>query len=378
MALMMVTRNFEEIAIGETEEYQPQVQEKEIPKTHFEKIKILLTTNILDDEFTFPNPYNLWSQETLTSRSFSVAVSSFISNLNKKNDNLLDEKEITPTKTISKTQVRFVKFMLLSYLIIVLLHAMIRGLDYENDSSLTLSAFHTFDLHSCALDAVVFFVVGRMHERPGIDSLSFILPVLLGGWFFSAMTEWSWARHNVSAHQIMCEWPTELFIFVFCGLSCIGFSVFKHVQYGWRDGILVSRFCEFGATFVVFVLPTANDPFYQFHHWFATWLVGMHLNQNYWWSRVSMALFWGVYLNGIAVYGRDSILGCKSAYYNSEQQKCLMLQEGDINSEHEWCFNPEVFNETETEAKTFFNETEQELIDEGILLLSYCEAGPAH
>tara|TARA_B110000971_G_C19867750_1_gene434671 strand:- start:621 stop:896 length:276 start_codon:yes stop_codon:yes gene_type:complete len=91
-----------------------------------------------------------------------------------------------------------------------------------------------------------------------------------------------------------------------------------------------------------------------------------------------MALFWGVYLNGIAVYGRDSILGCKSAYYNSEQQKCLMLQEGDINSEHEWCFNPEVFNETETEAKTFFNQTEQELIDEGILLLSYCEAGPAH
>ena len=55
-----------------------------------------------------------------------------------------------------------------------------------------------------------------------------------------------------------------------------------------------------------------------------------------------------------------------------------MLQEGDINSEHEWCFNPEVFNETETEAKTFFNQTEQELIDEGILLLSYCEAGPAH
>ena len=54
-----------------------------------------------------------------------------------------------------------------------------------------------------------------------------------------------------------------------------------------------------------------------------------------------MALFWGVYLIGIAGYGRDSILGCKSAYYNSVQQKCGMLREDEITTDwrvETWCY----------------------------------------
>jgi len=188
----------------------------------------------------------------------------------------------------------------------------------------------------------MFFVVGRLWAkgRCGVDSIGFILPSCFGAWFFSAMAEWSWARHNVSMYQIHCAWPPELFMFVGCGLFAFAFVVIAHVYHGYKDGILFGRLIEFALSVCVFALPIASSPFFHFHHWFAAWLLGMHINQKYWWSYVVMALCFGVYINGIAGYGRDSMLGCKSAYYNSQQQQCGHLA-GDVDNT-QFCFFEEL------------------------------------
>ncbi|GMI25894.1 hypothetical protein TrRE_jg7350, partial [Triparma retinervis] len=214
-------------------------------------------------------------------------------------------------------------------------------LEYEHDPTFGWSEFITYDLHPTSLDLFVFFVVGRLWSpgRCGVDSLGFVLPSSLGAWFFSAMAEWEWARHNVSMHQIACRWPDKLFAFVGVMSAGLLFVASMHVYKGFNDGIIFGRLLEFAATFFVFAFPIGASPFFHFHHWFAAWLVGMHFNQRYWWSYTVLALCFGIYVNGIAGYGRDSLLGCEQAYYNSKQQMC-----GHLRSEGEpiFCFYEEL------------------------------------
>jgi hypothetical protein len=52
------------------------------------------------------------------------------------------------------------------------------------------------------------------------------------------------------------------------------------------------------------------------------WLIGMHANFDVWWSRLAMAWCWGMYMNGIAVYGRDPVLTCEYAYFVTLDNHC--------------------------------------------------------
>ncbi len=40
------------------------------------------------------------------------------------------------------------------------------------------------------------------------------------------------------------------------------------------------------------------------------------------WSRMAMAWCWGMYVNGIAVYGRDPVLTCEYSYFLSLDNRC--------------------------------------------------------
>ena len=40
------------------------------------------------------------------------------------------------------------------------------------------------------------------------------------------------------------------------------------------------------------------------------------------WSRLAMAWCWGMYVNGIAVYGRDPVLTCEYAYFLTLDNRC--------------------------------------------------------
>jgi hypothetical protein len=56
----------------------------------------------------------------------------------------------------------------------------------------------------------------------------------------------------------------------------------------------------------------------------------MHANIDTWWSKVTMAYFWGMYVNGIAVYGRDSLLTCDYANFMMKDQQCPMENNDNI------------------------------------------------
>eukprot|EP00980_Cylindrotheca_fusiformis_P021688 scaffold8529_cov137-Cylindrotheca_fusiformis.AAC.18 len=69
------------------------------------------------------------------------------------------------------------------------------------------------------------------------------------------------------------------------------------------------------------MLPLPNLIFFPTTR-FAGWMLGMHCNYNVWWSRAAMAWCWGMYINGIGVYGRDPILTCEYAYFVATDNHC--------------------------------------------------------
>ena len=85
------------------------------------------------------------------------------------------------------------------------------------------------------------------------------------------------------------------------------------------------KFIELILSVLFLLLPSASSPFMHLHHWFAGWLLGMHANFDVWWSRATLAWCWGLYINGIAVYGRDPLLTCGYTLFLSKQQGCPYL-----------------------------------------------------
>jgi len=103
---------------------------------------------------------------------------------------------------------------------------------------------------------------------------------------------------------------------------------------------------------VIFVVPFVGNQFFHLHHWYYSWIVGMHcnlysswtgLNNNRddtdnninnnnnsrpvssnccWWSRLCMSIFWGIYINGIGIFGRDPTMTCAVTLYQSQNQQC--------------------------------------------------------
>ena len=90
----------------------------------------------------------------------------------------------------------------------------------------------------------------------------------------------------------------------------------------WRDDLLLGRGIEIAATALIFVLPVFRDPSFHLHHWYWTWLIGMHANQDAWWSQAAGAFLWGGYINGISAWGRDDVLGCERSLYAAVDQRC--------------------------------------------------------
>jgi len=76
----------------------------------------------------------------------------------------------------------------------------------------------------------------------------------------------------------------------------------------------------------LFLLPFVTSTYFHPHHWFIGWFLGMHANYDVWWSRATMAWCWGMYIHGIATWGRDPILSCGYAYFMSRDQFCPYLQ----------------------------------------------------
>jgi hypothetical protein len=179
-----------------------------------------------------------------------------------------------------------------------------------------------YDSGSVLLDIMSFFVVGRLFRKNGIDNLAFVLVLFTSAIYTSTEYKFRFLRYSVSLFEIHCLWPWKLWVFVGILIPLVIVIVFKHVQYAMQHGLLVSKLVELTLSVLFFLVPVVSNSNFHFHHWYAGWLVGMHCSFDTWWSRATMAWFWGMYIQGIGCWGRDPILTCAYAYFISTDSHC--------------------------------------------------------
>lgn len=230
---------------------------------------------------------------------------------------------------------RLTKFTFWSIALILIVHPFIRWVGWENDANFTLHDFFLYDFHHVLLDIVVFFFVGRLYKRRGVDSFfPYLIPMFAGSIYPSMLTDVWFLRHSASMYEIVCHWPWQLFAFVFVNIAVVSMVVFLHVKGVMEEGRLVISLLELTAILGLFLLPNVSHPNFHLHHWYFSWLIGMHFNLDAWWSKLTMAFVWGQYLNGIAVYGRDPILTCAYSYYISTDIHCKYMKCNALPSNH--------------------------------------------
>ena len=236
--------------------------------------------------------------------------------------NLLPDQFTFYGRTTPLYAVKALKFLTVVLLWMYFTNAMVKKFDIEHDEDYNLKDFLRFDCHPILLDMFAFFVVGRLAYRRGVDCVCFLLPLTFGTWFLSWVTTFPDLQQSFTMYGLACEWTVVTFLTfgaVFFVLAIIGVL---HVRTGWREGILFGRILELLFVTALIVTPVIQSPDFHIHHWYSAWLLGMHINYRQYWSFATMGFCIGVYINGIGVYGRDSILGCEEDAYRITNDGC--------------------------------------------------------
>lgn len=218
----------------------------------------------------------------------------------------------------------FCKFTLFTVLLLIAVHVLIRKLDWEHDANNTLEAILSYQSSLLWLDLVVFFVVAR---APQVDTVAWMLVSSTAAVFTSWISRFKFLQHSATLFEIHCTWTWQtwgyaLGVFVVCIVLVI-----LHIRHAWKQQRIASKSIEIIVTALAFFGPalalTPSD--FHLHHWLAGWWLGMHCNFATSWSQLCMAWCWGLYVNGIAVYGRDPMQVCGYIDYYSQDQHCHAL-----------------------------------------------------
>jgi hypothetical protein len=103
--------------------------------------------------------------------------------------------------------VKLLKFILLTFGSIALVHEMVKNFTDDRDRAMTLSTIWRYDTNLIVMDCVVYFLVGRMWRQRGIDHMAWIIPIVVCNIYFECQTYFTWIRHSVSLFEIHCLWP---------------------------------------------------------------------------------------------------------------------------------------------------------------------------
>jgi len=230
-------------------------------------------------------------------------------------------------KTPSGAAIKFLKFVFVTIASIALVRTTVvaNGID-DRDTTLTLHEIAMYEGDSILRDLMFFFVVGRMHQRSGVDTLEWIGFGILANLYFESQTLVSWMQHSATPYEMHCVWPWQLWVFaIVVVMASVGLGI-AHAVVAYQQDKLWRTMGQILLCVLGFILPVAVSPYAHFHHWFAGWFLGMHTHlHDKWWSRATMAYCWGMYVNGIAVYGRDPLLTCDYARFLARDQGCPML-----------------------------------------------------
>ena len=228
------------------------------------------------------------------------------------------------------SSIKLFKFTLLTFFSIGGLHWLVSNLRaHHRDARLTIRDLIIFDGGLIMRDIVIFFLVGRLWQQRGVDHGLWVGIIVLTNLYFESLHYIPLARHSVSLYEMHCAWPWELWI-AFGVLACaFGSIVVCHVRHAYKEKILWMRLIEVILCLFFFLVPSImhSPGNFHFHRWFAGWLLGMHSNLNVWWSQAAMAYSWGMYINGVAVYGRDPVLTCEYAQFLTWDQGCPFVYE---------------------------------------------------
>lgn len=204
-----------------------------------------------------------------------------------------------------------------------------------------------YDGNMIVLDVIVFYCVGRLYRHRAIDYAEWILTCGFATFYTSWSNTLQWTKHSITLFEMHCRWPWQLWVFLFTLIPLFVLLFLLHVKYAMKEKTVVKRLVELGLSYVFFIIPYASQPSFHLHHWYLGWFAGMHGNIDIWWSRAFMAWCWGAYMNGIAVYGRDPILGCAMSFYQSTNQDCSYMScyvphESDVNATMTASYQPMV------------------------------------
>jgi hypothetical protein len=129
--------------------------------------------------------------------------------------------------------------------------------------------------------------------------------------------------NSATLYEMHCRWPLSLWIFVLCLVPFVTGIGILHLRKAVVDGILVQKCTEMLLVNIFCLLPLITSGYFHMHHWFAGWLLGMHINfHQHRWSRYPQYWCWGCYMNGIGVWGRDPVLTCAYALFMAQTQRC--------------------------------------------------------
>jgi hypothetical protein len=192
-----------------------------------------------------------------------------------------------------------------------------------------------YDGNHIVLDIIVFFAVGRLYRHKSVDNLAWTLPAACLAIFVSLLASNSaGVDHSITPYEIRCTWGWEMWTLVgLFGLPLTMGLVVIHFVHAFRNGFGVQKVVELSVTLLIFLAPYTQSSFFHLHHWYYAWFLGMHANADVWWSRLTMSLLWGLYINGVAIFGRDPIMTCAVTLYQSQNQDCPYLVDEDFSFE---------------------------------------------
>jgi len=239
------------------------------------------------------------------------------------------------------TLVKLIKLWLVIIGGILITHPFARWMKWEIDDNYSIADFFLYDFTTVLFDMLFFFVVGRMYNSDvDIDKLfPWGIFIALGCIYPSIANNFAFLRHSLSMYEMMCNWPMILFAYVATLLVLAVLLVGGLLRSHYRRMVLISRCIESVVLAFIFILPFASNNNFHLHHWFGMWFLGMQSNAPEWWSRAFQAYCLGSYINGIAVYGRDPILGCNMAFYRSTNANCQYMscyEAGGGNGTHHY------------------------------------------
>ena len=124
-------------------------------------------------------------QRQLLARFLPLPTATFISG------NLLPDEIFPHAKMLSQRitpsveVVRGLKFFVLTFTLIWFCRAYVREAHFEMDEEIDLDDFKEYYFLPCLCDTMVFFVIGRLHNRRGCDCFYMLIPTAIGACFMS-------------------------------------------------------------------------------------------------------------------------------------------------------------------------------------------------